>query len=486
MSGIAWRGGAELATRLLRIAVFLLLARLLTPEIFGLVALASVFITVLEHVASGGVSQAIIHLPNLTRRHLDAAFVLSVSSGVIVGGVVLLGATPLAAWFEEPMLGPVLMSLSVVPLLSGFTMVPEGLLSRGLQFRALSIRHLVSAVTSITVAVVLALLGAGVWALVAQTVVEAVVSAVILWAVTLREYRPGLRFDGSSASEIVTYGSKVLGFDLTTVASTRTDDLLVGSFLGPLQLGLYSVGYKLLMVVRDSIHTVALAVAFPIFSRLQDDPERAAHGLLRSSSLTLAICGPLLAFVAAASAAVVPFLLGDQWVAAVPIVSVLAIAGIAGIVTDVNNAFLQAQSSAGQVLAFAVASAVLNVTGFAIAVQHGILWVAVAFAVRSFVTLPVSYLMVHRKVGGGGRLAAAHVRVMAATGAAVAPCFAIGWLRSTGGSDFLVLLLTASAGLAIYLVVLRLVAQETFNDMSGFVGHLVRRATAREREEPEH
>lgn len=414
VSGIKWQGLAGIAIRIMRSLVFLLLARLIVPEAFGLVALATVFTAVLRALTGGGFSLAIVQQPNLTRAHLDTAFAVSVSIGALLSALLAVGAGLISGWMNSPSLEPVLLGLSAMPLLAGVSAVPEGLLSREMKFRQLSIRHLVAAAASTGVALVLALLGAGVWALVAQTLVEAVISCVALWISVRRTYLPGRTVSRRAYRELSHYGYKVLGGELTQMVSTRADDFLVGAVLGTRALGVYSVGYRLLTILQETMQGVSSGVAFPLYAKLQSDPERLARGFRRAAQLNYSIAAPVFVYTAAAASPIVSLTLGDRWLEAAPVMTALAISGVASLMTDMNNILLSAKGFAGRVLALSLGGAVLNLAGFAVAVQHGIVWVAVAFALRAYLLVPVSFAMVAAHAGGSRALLRTYVPLVSA------------------------------------------------------------------------
>jgi O-antigen/teichoic acid export membrane protein len=465
LAGIAWRGASSVGIRLLRVVVFLILARLVAPDAFGTIALALVFITILQHFASGGLSSAIIQHPHLTKSHVDSVFLLSLLAGFVFGGSMLLLAEPVAAIMRQDSLAPVLKALSVMPVLVGISMVPEGWLSRLMDFRVLSIRHMVAAVFSVASALVLAFLGAGVWALVAQTITETAVSCIILWTATSTTYRPGCSANWASVREMVGFGSKVSTFDLTTVAASRGDDLLIGSILGPIALGFYSVAYRLLTVLQETLQGMSGQVAFPLFSRLQYDQDRLRRGFTRSSSLALAISGAVFIYTAAAAPQVVALLLGDSWGPAVPVVAVLAIGGVAAAIMDLNNTFLQAKGKAGQVLVLSAVGAGANVLGFIAAVHYGIFWVAMAFTIRAYLFLPISIYLVARELSGS---ILALLKSFAPTSAILVVPAASGvlcrFLDAATSNEMVAISVSGILGTGAFLLAARLVAPGTYRD----------------------
>jgi PST family polysaccharide transporter len=464
VSGIAWQGLIGLAIRVLRALVFLALARLLVPEAFGLVALATVFTTILMHLTGGGFSQALIRQPCLTRAHLDTAFHTNIAVGLVLGSALALGSGTISGWLGEPRLQPVLLGLSVMPVLAGVSSVPEGLLSREMQFRSLSIRHLFATGTSTTVALVLAFAGAGVWALVAQTVLEAVVSCTALWLTARKSYRPGLRVTRQALGDLTGYGIKVVGHDLTSMVSSRADDLIIGATLGARSLGVYSVAYRLLTLLQETLQGVVSGVAFPLYSRLQDEPERLARGFLRASRLSLAIAGPIFVFVAGATPQIVPLTLGEQWLAAAPVMTALALSGVPALITDANGTLLAAKGLAGRVLALTLLGAGANLAGFIVAVRYGIVWVAVAFTIRAYLLLPLSMGMTAPHLGGWRPALRAYAPIV---GLLTIPALAGTSVpfMAPAVTDAGALLIAGLVGAACYLFFVRLLARDCYFDL---------------------
>ncbi|MEJ2862406.1 lipopolysaccharide biosynthesis protein [Actinomycetospora flava] len=481
MQGVAWRGLTTLATRLLRVGVFFVLARLLAPEAFGTVALAVAIITVLQFLASGGLSQAIIQHPALTKSHLDSVLLISAVSGFILGGAMFFSAPIVAEWMGQQELGPVLMALSAMPVLVGANMVPEGLLSREMNFRALSIRQLAATLLSIASALALAFGGAGVWALVVQTLVEGVTSTVFLWMATVRSYRPGATISRQAVREMGGFGLKVIGIDLTVLASTKSDDILIGAVLGPSALGLYSVAYRLLTVLQDTIQGVSNTVAFPLYSRLQGAGDRLTSGFIRSAGFTFAVSSPAFVFTAVASPQLVPALLGPQWLAAAPVMSVLAIAGIATTMVDINNTFLQATGRAGQVLATSLVGSLVNVVGFILAVNYGIVWVAAAFAARAVAMVPVTTWLVSKHLGAIRGYLSSLAPLVLLLSVPILAGVGVGLVDEAIGNDLVSVILCALPGLGLYCAGLRLLSPTTFEDLRLVIMKATGRTKKRER-----
>jgi O-antigen/teichoic acid export membrane protein len=478
-SGVAWQGMAGLLVRLLRALVFLALARLIAPDDFGVVALAMVFVTTLQFLSGVGFSNAIIHLPELRKSHLDTALVVNLLIGLFLSAGLAGSAGFIAEWTGQHDLKPILLALAVMPVLTGVSMVPEGLLTRNMQFRTTSIRHLIACVISVVVALSLAWFGAGAWALVAQTLTEAVIALCIISIATRRLYKPGLQVSWQSLCDLLPIGGKMLGQVMVSqVISMKADDFLIGTMLGSFQLGLYSVAYRLLTVLQDSLIGVALGVAFPTFSRLQGDPDRLARGYFRVSQLIFSITGATFVFVALTSNEIVPLLLGRQWIEAAPIMSVLALSGVAFSIVGTNTLFLQATGGAGRALTLTIVAAAADVVAFALSVRFGIFWVAVALAVRMALFVPISAALVAPRVGGAGQILRRQLPVLACMIVPLATGLLANGLQPFLGG-ILAVALAALVGVPAYFVALRLVVPSVYLDAMSIVQRFVRGRRAR-------
>ncbi|NHC13440.1 lipopolysaccharide biosynthesis protein [Motilibacter deserti] len=376
--GIAWSGTGTLLVRLLRFALFIVLARLIAPEHFGVVALATVFIALLSVVATSGLGPSIIQRAQLERSYLDSAFGFTVALGALMCLAMLAAAPLLGRAFGEPELTPVLRVLSLSFLLTGLASVPQALMVRALAMKALMVRSVVAALISSVVALVLALLGAGVWALVVQTLLEALVSCVGVWLQA--GYRPGLSFSVGALRDLLSWGYKTSGMDLLNALTQRLDDLLIGAVLGTEALGIYSVAYRLLTQINEAVSGTSRNVAFSAFSRMQNEPGRLAAALVRVLRMMYVVLLPVYVFLAVLAGPVVVLLFGAEWSAAADVLPLLCALGALLPCIDMGNAVLQANGRPGRALQLTLLRAAVAGAGFAVTVQFGLVAVAASAA----------------------------------------------------------------------------------------------------------
>ena len=187
--GVAWSAIENLGTQAIYFVVFLVLARLLQPEEFGLVSLAGVFISFMMVFADQGLSDAIVQRQDLEPEHLDTAFWINLGICALLAIFTFAAAGSVSSFFHQPQLKPIIAWLSLSFLFNGFSSVQQSLLRRQLAFRALAVRSLVATFASGIVGVVMALMGFGVWSLVAQQLINRVLAILGLWWAS--DWRPG-------------------------------------------------------------------------------------------------------------------------------------------------------------------------------------------------------------------------------------------------------------------------------------------------------
>ncbi len=374
--------------------VFVVLSRLLPPDAFGLVALASVFVGLIQVVANQGLVDALVQRKDLDAEHLDTAFWMSMAFALVLTGFAVAAALPIAAAFHEERLGPVLIGLALSIPISGLTLVQRALLARAFAFRSLTLRTLTAIVVGSVVGVGAAAAGFGVWSLVAQNLANQVAGAIVLWRV--EAWRPRLRFSHSHFRDLFGYGIHVVTFRLLNYFNRRADDLLIGAFLGATALGFYSVAYRMLVLLIEATSNLIDAVAFPVFSRLQEDAARLRRVYYKSSEFAALIAFPGFLAILVLAPQLVEVVFGEKWSRSVPVMQVLTLFGIVQALIYLNSTMVKALGKPSWRVIIVGITAVFNVAAFFVAVRHGIVAVAVALVAVGYVLAPLSFWAVNR------------------------------------------------------------------------------------------
>jgi O-antigen/teichoic acid export membrane protein len=322
---LKWAFVMNWGQRGLATAFTFVLAAMLGPTDFGLVAMALAFVALVQVVLEQGISTAIIQRERLDDEHLDSAFWLNLAWCLLLA----LTTAGLSGWWaaanDAPELETVLVSLSGLLVIWGLMIVQMSLLQRETRFMELAVSWNVGALAGGVVGVALALLGAGVWAFVAQQLVMDGVALAAMWIAA--RWVPSLRFSWPHARELLGFSANVFVANLGGFVTRRADTLLMGLFFGPTAVGLYRLADRVVDLVLEFTMRPVGVIALPHFSRLQSDPVGLRRAVERCLRATMLIAVPALLVVAATSEYVLA-LLGDEWTAATNVLTLLCVVGI--------------------------------------------------------------------------------------------------------------------------------------------------------------
>jgi O-antigen/teichoic acid export membrane protein len=482
--GFVWTVGQTLFVRLLSLVGFVVLARLLTPRDYGLAALATAFTSLFWALAASGISAALVQQETVDRTDLDTAFCLGMVSSAALTGVLVLAAWPLADAFGQPGLRPVLQVLAISLIFVGTSSTHSAVLQRRFDFAALAAASVISNVVATVVGLTFAFVGFGVWSLVVQTVLSIAVNALIV--IGKSGYWPGTSISRERARPLLVTSGHFMGGVMATLVTQQADNLLVGAVLGPVELGIYTVAYRILTVLLEVLSTSARIVAFPMFSRVQNERERLARAYLAAMRLCSMIVAPVFLFCLVAAPEIVSVVFGQKWAPSVPVMRVLCVYGALQGVMSFNQALLSGVGRARLVFRILLLLAVLQVVGFAIAVSHGIVWVAASLVIVSYVMAPVDLVIAMREVGLSLR---AYIPTLLpaflSAGVMALAVYAVNLVTVTSiGINLRLLLLMAVAAIA-YVGVLRAVGASQLAEATMLVTDLFARRKQRPESVPE-
>lgn len=321
-----------------------ILAAILGPEEFGLLWMALVWVTLAQLMLQHGPTMAVIQQENITDRHLDAAFwTTMIGAGVYT--LLLAAAAPLWAAFNDlPQLLPLCLALAAIVPMYALNVIPEAVLRRQMQLRGIALRYLTAGLLSGVTAITCALAGLGVWALVVQQVTLTLTVTVMLWVMI--SWRPRLRRFGKEFRDIRGTSAKTLFGSIGDFVANRSDILLMGSFFGPVVVGLFRFAVRIPDMMVDLTARGLRNVALPDLARRSEDPAALADRLARLVRAGAVLSIPGLGVVVAASEPFVLFI-GEQWADAVPPLRMLCIAAAIQILSQLFIPTMQAAQRPG-------------------------------------------------------------------------------------------------------------------------------------------
>ncbi|WP_026733922.1 MOP flippase family protein [Fischerella sp. PCC 9605] len=392
VKGVIWSAIESWGRQVVSFGVFFVLARLLGPETFGLVALASIFLAFVQIFLDQGLSTAIVQRKEIEPEHLDTAFWTNLGIGILLTILSIACAGFVSNLFREPQVTPIIQWLSLNFAIGSLNNVQQAILKRQMAFKPLAIRSLVAVIIGGAVGVVMAFLGYGVWSLVGQQLSNAIAQVITLWKVS--DWRPGLRFSPKHFKELFSFGINIVGISLLNFVTRRSDDFLIGYFLGSVALGYYSVAYRLLLITTQLLTSVISNVSLPTFAKLQQEPERLRNALYKAIQITSLIAFPGFIGMTALSPELVPVIFGEKWLPSIPVMQILNLTGILYAYFYFNGSLIMALGKPSWKLGLDFVQATGNFIAFAITVRWGIVAVAAAYVIRCYLTAPLTVWVV--------------------------------------------------------------------------------------------
>lgn len=452
-------------TRFASLLTMIVLGRLLAPNDFGLIALASLFISFAGIFVDQGFGKALVQREVLRADHIDTAFWAAVIMAGILTTLIVLAAPLLAAGAQSRDIVPILRWLALGLLLDSLAATPMALLEREFRFKSLAIRRVVSTVAGGAAGIGCAFAGYGVWSLVAQQLVSGVVGLIVLWSAT--RWRPRGGPKRIALRELWPMGFGVLGIELLGFFGSQSDRLLVGAFLGTQALGCYFMAMRIVGIMVEIFASIFSAVSLTTFSRLQNDLGRLREWLYRLTGASSAVTLPCFALAAALAPVLFPFVLGEQWLPSVPVFQILALLGAINSVAYFDRSVLLATGKAREALLLTLGQSLVGVVLVLLAAPHGVLAVAVAVVARQYVYWPARLYVLRAAIGiQPRRYLAQWVRPFVAALAVSAIVYAVVWHWPPTMLAALTYLAVGSVlGFALYLLTLRVVHPRLFVDL---------------------
>jgi len=393
------------------------LARLLTPQDYGLIGMVAILVGFLGMFQYLGLSTATIQWSDLNHQQVSALFWMNMALSAAIT-LVTIAAAPLAAWFyKEPRLIGITIGYGVSILITGLYIQHEAILIRQMRFAVTAVIEVSAMAIGLGAAIVSAIYGARYWALVINQLVLAMISVIGMWAAC--RWRPGWPRRGANVRSMLSFGSNVTGFNVMQYFARNSDNALIGKFWGAYELGLYSRAYQMLLMPMQQINAPLAAVAVPALSRLADSPERYRNAYLKILEKLVMITMPLCAFMIATSDWLVLFLLGPQWENSGTIFMLLGIAAMIQPVTKTSWWLFSTQGRSRDLFHWGVISAVIAVGSIIAGLPWGAKGVAATYAISDLcIATPLLFWYVGRR----GPIRASHFYHTIAPSAAASLC----------------------------------------------------------------
>jgi PST family polysaccharide transporter len=427
LRGRAIRGGAvtglgQAAKFILRVGSTAVLARLLTPEDYGLVAMTAVVTGFAGMFKDAGLASATVQRAEITHQQISTLFWINVAAGFVIALLLALVSPAVAAFYREPRLIGIMCATAPSFIFGGLTVQHQALLRRQMRFKALAALEIFSMVPGVLLAIILAFLGYGYWSLVGMTLGTSAFNALGAWVAL--PWLPGWPSRRCGVMPLVRFGGDVLGFNMANYWARQGDNLLLGWCWGPVVLGFYQRAYNLLLMPINQINAPLSAVAVPALSRAQSDPARFNRFFLNALQLAVSSTLPLVLGIAIFADEVVLLWLGRDWMECAQLFRILSIAAAVGAVTNPVGWLLVSLGHTRKYRIMGLVNSTVVVISFVIGLPYGATGVAFSYSMAMLLLTPPTWVYV---LHGTSINLAAVGRAMAPPFLACLPAAAAGW-----------------------------------------------------------
>jgi O-antigen/teichoic acid export membrane protein len=445
----AWWSALEISARYgIQFAVTIMLARLLAPSDFGLIAMLLVFTAIAALLVDGGFSTALVQQQRRSDDDETTVFISSLAAGLGLGLALWLGAPLVAAFYSQPALTPLTRVVLFVLPLAALAAVPDALLTQRLDFRARTKAEVVASVCSGAVAVVLAMRGFGVWSLACQAIVAIGLRAMLLWWYS--RWLPRGRFRAESFRRLFAFGGYMLMSNLIATLYMRLQSLMIGRLFDSRALGYYTLAQNTQQAPAQFMGNLLNRVGLPVFSMVSHQPAKLTGALRMSLRAALFAFIPCMVGIAVVADPLIAMLYGPRWAPAAPLLAILAVSAAFWPMQVLNMAAISAKGRSDLVFRLELAKRAVSIALVLACSPFGPMAIAWAVLVASLVAVAINTWYTHKLLGYG---LLAQLRDQAATLllsalAALAGWLVLHWLPSGAGPMVAAIALAATVYVA--------------------------------------
>lgn len=387
-SGFAYRFAERALAKGINFFIQLLLARLLMPEEYGLIALVAVVIAICDVFVTFGFGNALVVNKNSDQLDFSTCFYFCVVLAILIYTGLYFASPLIASFYKEEALTPVLRVMGLRIPLAAINSVQHAYVSKHLRFKKFFYATLIGTVISGVVAVVMAYLGCGVWALVEQYLGNALIDTLCLWIII--GWRPSRQFSFSRLKAIYSYGWKILVIGLIDTVYSRLRSLIIGKKYSSEDLAYYNRGYSFPSFGMRLIEPTVNSVLFPILSRCNDDPVQMRHITRRVLQVSTYIISPIMVGLIVTAKPLVLVLLTQKWLPCVVYLQIGCVANLFRCQQFINDCVIKSSGQAGLLLKLNILKKCIGLVLIIISMQFGVRWIAWSLVAFYFISMIIN------------------------------------------------------------------------------------------------
>jgi teichuronic acid exporter len=370
ISGLMWSSFDNIASLGIQFIFGIILARLLTPKEFGLIGMLTIFIAVSQSFIDSGFANALIRKRDCTQTDYSTVFFYNLGSGILFFILLLFFAPLISIFFKEPELKPIIQVLAFVLIIDSLTIIQRTILTKCIDFKLQTRISIIASSVSGFVAILFAYKGFGVWSLVIQTLTKQLLNSFLLWI--WNRWRPNLVFSKSSFKELFGFGSKLLISGLIDTIYQNVYYLIIGKYFSAKELGFYTRASLFRSLPNQNITAIMTRVAYPVLSKMQDNPEMLKAGYKKMIRSTVLVSFVLVLGLAAVAEPMIITLIGEPWRPSVIYLQLLCLSGLLYPLDAINLNMLNVQGRSDLFLRLEIIKKILAFPVIVVGVLYGI------------------------------------------------------------------------------------------------------------------
>lgn len=388
VKGVVWSAVERFSVQGIQFVVMIFMARMLTPDDYGLVGMLAVFIAISQSFIDSGFSQALIRKQDRTEVDNSTVFYFNIVLGLLFYCLLFVSAPLIAKFYKEPLLVDLTRVLGLSVLINSFVIVQRALLTVHIDFKTQAKAALVASVVSGAVGLYMASTGFGVWALVAQQLVNLGLNAIMLWI--LSKWRPQWVYSWTSFRELFSFGSKLLASGLLDTLYKNIYQIVIGKLFSASNLGYYSRASHFAEFPSSNLTGIMQRVTYPILCSIQDDDERLATVYRRFLKLSAFIIFPMMVGLAAVAEPFILVLLGEKWLFSATLLFIICFSRMWYPIHAINLNLLQVKGRSDLFLRLEIIKKMVGVSILCITIPCGLVAMCIGSVFSSLINLSVN------------------------------------------------------------------------------------------------
>lgn len=385
VKGVSWSFIDNITNYGIAFLVGIVLARILTPEEYGVMAMVTIFIAVSNSIVDSGFSNALIRKTSIRSVDYNTVFYFNLIVSIILYLILYVSAPAISVFFKEPVLVDVMRVIGWVLIINAFAIIPRTILVRNINFKTQTKVSLIASLSSGIIGIGMALTGWGVWSLVGQQLTRQLFNTVFLWIFC--RWRPLWEFSIQSFKELFGFGSKLLASGLIDTIYKDIYSLIIGRFYSAADLGQYTRASQFSTIFSSNLTSVVQRVSYPVLSSIQNEPERLLGAYRRVIKTTMLVTFACMLGLGAVAKPLILLLIGEKWLPAVSFLQIICFAGMLYPLHAINLNILQVKGRSDLFLKLEIIKKVIAVIPIAIGIFYGIefmLWGSVCTSFVAF------------------------------------------------------------------------------------------------------